>query len=128
MHKTLAKRPLQRRIIALAAAYVIALAGLIGSFAAAQAAAGVADDPGAVICHGEAAGEAAPGNHDSNGTACSDTCCVGCVIFAAALPPLPSKIIGPAQSRPILPPPVFGNLTTATTTQSHRSRAPPLHA
>jgi hypothetical protein len=54
-----AKRPIGRRIIALVAAYAVALASLIASFGAAQAAAVSPADPSAIICHA-LAGQSAP--------------------------------------------------------------------
>ena len=92
--KTFAKRPLQQRIIALAAAYAIALASLIASFGAAQAAAEAAMQPDAFICHSSAAERPAPTSDDSNGKIC-----VGCAASAAlaavpaAVPPAASAAI-----------------------------------
>jgi hypothetical protein len=53
-----AKRPIGRRIIALVAAYAVALASLIASLGAEAAAVSPAD-PSAIICHA-LAGQSAP--------------------------------------------------------------------
>ena len=60
MRKYFARRPLRRRIVALAAAYAIALASLIASFGAASAAADAAATPGGIICHASIAGDESP--------------------------------------------------------------------
>ena len=61
MRKYFARRPLRRRIVALAVAYAIALSSLIASFGAASAAAEAATAPdGIIICHTVVAGDEAP--------------------------------------------------------------------
>jgi hypothetical protein len=125
--KYFARRPLRRRIVALAAAYAIALSSLIASFGAASAAAAAAA-PNGVICHTLVAGDEAPSSGDTNTKHCIDNCCIGCLMLMAAVPP-PAKITGAplSASQSIAPP---GNivLVGALQTKDHRSRAPPLAA
>ena len=65
MRKHFARRPLRRRIVALAAAYAIALSSLIATFASAKAAAEAAAAPdGAIICHTVVAGSETPSPAD----------------------------------------------------------------
>jgi hypothetical protein len=128
VRKYLARRPLRRRIIALAAAYAIALSSLLASFGAARAAAEVAAVPGGIICHTVVAGQQTPAQ--GNGKLCIDCCCgIGCTMTLAALPP------PPAAAAPLLQAPShrLAPLGTAVLsggleTKSHRSRAPPLPA
>ena len=127
MRKYFARRPLRRRIVALAAAYAIALSSLIASFGAASGAAAAAA-PNGIICHTFVAGDEAPSSGDSNTKHCIDNCCTGCLMLMAAVPP-PAKITSAplASSQSIAPP---GNivLVGALQTKDHRSRAPPLAA
>jgi DUF2946 family protein len=121
---------LGRRIIALAAAYVIALSGLLANFTAAQAAAGAAGAPIGVICHTLVTGETpSPAGDQTNGDHCANNCCVGCLMLMAALPPPPVTTIGAPQAagRPLALPTV-AVLVVRSGTKSHRSRAPPLTA
>jgi hypothetical protein len=114
--------------VALAAAYVIALASLLASFGAAHAAADTAAVPGGVICH-TLAGEQAPSPSTDNGKTCVDNCCIGCLMLLAALPPPPAKIIGALQSAgQVLVLPAIAVVIAAPLDTSHRSRAPPLNA
>jgi hypothetical protein len=123
------KRLWQKRLVALAAAYAIALAGLIANFGGAQMAAAAAAQPG-IICHTDFAGGHVPSPAPSpdNGThkTCIDDCCIGCLTFAAALPPAPANAgtIPPSASVRIvlLAVAVF---VSSPRTKSHRSRAPP---
>jgi hypothetical protein len=128
VRKYLARRPLRRRIIALAAAYAIALSSLIASFGAAHAAAEAALIPGGIICHTVVPGEQAPAQ--DNGKICLDCCCgVGCTMAMAALPPPPATAAPLAQaSSERITPHALAVLTGAPGTKSHRSRAPPLNA
>jgi hypothetical protein len=121
---------LRRRIIALAAAYAIALSSLIASFGAARAAVETAAFPGGIICHNVAAGPQAPAPAGDNGKTCLDCCCgVGCTMTLAALPP------PPASAAPLLQAPSHrltpldaAILAGGPVIKSHRSRAPPLPA
>ena len=127
MRQYFAKRPLRQRIIALTAAYAIALSSLIASFGLARAA---ADTPAAagVICHTVIVGDEAPSPASDQGTAdhCAANCCIGCLMLLGALPAPPTKMIGAPQSanEPIaLPQHVV--LVDARHGKDHRSRAPP---
>ena len=123
--KTFAKRPLQQRIIALTAAYAIALAGLIASFGAAQAAADAVTQPDAVICHASAAEGPAPASDGSNGKTCVD-CCIGCVTAVpAAVPPATSVAIIRQISVIRLEPLAHRVLIASAASSAHRSRGPP---
>ena len=130
MRKYFAKRPLRRRIVALAAAYAIALSSLIASFASASAAAEAASAPdGIIICHTVVVGDETPSPADqTNSKHCVDNCCIGCLMLMAAVPP-PAKVTGAplAASQSIAPP---RNIVLVGWLQAkdHRSRAPPLAA
>ena len=115
-------------IVALAAAYVLALGGIFASWATGSAAALAAAGPATVICHSDAGGPA-PAQHHDRGTVCIDSCCAGCVLLTATLPPPPLKAIGAPQSaaRPLAAMPVIA-IPAGTSTRSHQSRAPPLRA
>jgi hypothetical protein len=129
VHKYLGRRPLRRRIVALAAAYAIALSGLIASFGAGRAAAEAAGQPGEILCHSVAAGQPAPSTDQGNGKICVDACCVGCLMLMAALPPPPATAVAVPQSASrTIAPPALSDLAGARDTKSHRSRAPPLAA
>jgi hypothetical protein len=123
-----ARRSLRRRIVALAAAYVIALGGLFASLASANiAAAALGSSP--ITCHGNPAGAPSPAQNDNNGGACIDCCCLGCAMLMATLPPPPIKAIGAPQSAArLLALPALAVLPAASPTRSHQSRAPPLRA
>jgi hypothetical protein len=128
VRKNFIRRPLQQRIVALVAAYAIALSSLIASFGAARAAAVVAADPGGVICH-TLRGAPTPSGHEDNGKTCADNCCVGCLMLMAAMPPAPVS----AAAAPQLAKQTFAPLATEVfaggpAAKSHRSRAPPLTA
>jgi hypothetical protein len=124
--KTFAKRPLRQRIIALAAAYAIALAGLIASFGAAQAAADAVTQPDAVICHASAAEGPAPAFDGSNGKTCVD-CCIGCLTAVpAAVPPAVSAVIIRHVTLTKLEPVAHRVLIASAASSAHRSRGPPL--
>ena len=130
MRKYSVERSLGQRIIALTAAYAIALSSLLVSFTAAQAAAGAAGVPGGVICHTFVTGEApSPAGDHTNGDHCANNCCVGCLMLMAALPPPPVTVTCAPQTagRP-LPLPAVALAAAGPVTKSHRSRAPPLTA
>ena len=128
MRKYFARRPLRRRIIALAAAYTIALSSLIASFASASAAAEAATAPdGIIICHTAVAGSETPSPADqTNSKHCVDNCCIGCLMLMAAVPPPPAKIVrGPLSASQSIAPPHNVVLVGGLETKDHRSRAPP---
>ena len=129
VHSYFARWSLRRRVIALAAAYALALGGLAASWAAGSAAALAAGAPATVTCHSDAAGGPALPQNGGGGHVCVDSCCVGCVLLMAALPPPPIKAIGAPQAaaRPPAATPsraVPGDYAN----RSHQSRAPPLRA
>ena len=128
MRKYFARRPLRRRIVALAAAYAIALSSLIASFGAASAAAAAAA-PNGIICHTLVAGDEAPSSGDSNTKHCIDNCCIGCLMLMAAVPLPPAKIIGaPLTASQSIASPQNIVLIGGLESKDHRSRAPPLAA
>jgi hypothetical protein len=126
VHGHFAKRPLRRRIIALAAAYALALSGLLASFGGAYAEATA--NPTGVLCHNAAAGEPAPLTGQSNSKICIERCCIGCLTPLAALP-------APAGAVPLVQAPSYRIAVPAAPAiagvriaKSHRSRAPPVNA
>jgi hypothetical protein len=125
----LGKRSLRRRVIALAAAYAIALSSLIASFGAARAAAETAAVPGGIICHTLVAGQQTPSRDEGNGRICADCCCVGCLMLMAALPPPPGNAIAVRRAAAqAIAAPAAVTLAGSREAKSHRSRAPPLTA
>jgi hypothetical protein len=120
-----AKRPLQRRITALAAAYAIALASLIASFVAARAAVEAINQPDGVICHGGGPERPTPVPDESSGKICVDSCCIGCLSIAAAVqPPVVTPVVLHSLSqRPALLTRFI--LVAGTDFNAHRSRGPP---
>jgi hypothetical protein len=125
VRKYFARRPLRRRIVALAAAYAIALSSLIASFGAASAAAAAAGPTG-IICHTLVAGDEAPASGDTNSKHCIDDCCIGCLMLMAAVPPPPAKIFrAPLSASQSIAPPQNIVLVGGLETKDHRSRAPP---
>jgi hypothetical protein len=126
VHKYFTKCPLRRRIVALAAAYAIALSGIIVNFGAGRAAAAESSTPGTVTCHTEIAGDPSPTDDQDNGKACADSCCIGCLMLTAALPPPPAKATGTPQSPgQILPLPAVAGFVSAPQSKFNQSRAPP---
>jgi len=120
-----AKRPLQRRITVLAAAYAIALASLIANFVAARAAAEAINQPDGVICHGSGAERPAPVPDESSGKICVDSCCIGCLTIVAALP---SPVVTAAVPHSLSQRPALLTrfvLAAGTDFNAHRSRGPP---
>jgi hypothetical protein len=123
VRESFAKRPLLRRVVALAAAYAIALSGLIASFGAVRGAVADAASLGIVICQPTLLGQTAPGNHNSDRDRSSF---VGCPVLLGAVPPPPMSSIAAEQSSGrLLALPAIIDLPSATQTKSHRSRAPP---
>jgi hypothetical protein len=118
---------LRRRLIALFAAYAIALASLLTSFGTARLAADAATAPGAALCHTDP-GETAPGQQDDGGKVCTDCCCIGCLMLMAALPAAPLTVTGAVAAGHVLIIPQAGSVAARGTSKAHRSRAPPLAA
>lgn len=123
MHERFAKRPLLRRVVALAAAYAIALSSLIASFSAVRAAVADATASDIVICQRTQLGQTAPGSDHGD---CSSSCCIGCLMLLAAVPPPPTASVAVAQSagQPLALPVIIA-IAARQQTKSHRSRAPP---
>ena len=126
MRQRYAERPLRQRVIALAAAYAVALSSLVASYGLAHAAAATAAIPGAVICHTVVDADQAPSPASGQADHCAANCCLGCIMHVAALPPLPATPAGVLESstQRLLPPAAVA-LTARPETASHRSRAPP---
>jgi len=122
------KQSVGRRVIALIAAYVIALSSLITSVGAARADAATTADPHGVICHTIVSGQALPSRStdETNGRICADCCCVGCLMLMATLPQPTMNVVARLQSvsRAFLPL-LTRFLASGPTTKSHQSRAPP---
>ena len=127
MRKYFARRPLRRRIVALAAAYAIALSSLIASFGAASAAAAAAA-PNGIICHTHVTGDETPASGDTNSNHCVGNCCVGCLMLMAAVPPPAKIVLAPLSASQSIAPPQNAVLVGGLDTKDHRSRAPPLAA
>jgi hypothetical protein len=124
-HK-LAKRPLGRRLVALAAAYAIALSSLIASFGTARAAAAAVDEPGGIICHSLVTDQQAPAGDQTDRNICSADCCIGCLLLLAALPPPPANAVAVARSAgPAFTARTSRGLAGRPEARSHQSRAPP---
>jgi hypothetical protein len=114
---TFAKRPLRQRIIA--------LAGLIASFIAAQAAAETTAQPNLVICHSSLGDEPAPASQDSNGNLCIKSC-VGCITsLPMAIPPTASAARRPQSVVARLDLPALSVRLAGAKANTHRSRGPP---
>jgi hypothetical protein len=123
------ERSLQRRFVALVAAYAIALSGLLANFTAARAAIETANAPTAIICHTLQTDQQTPGNDQGSDQVCAANCCTGCLMLMAALPPPPATVIGAPQAIGVLPSlPAADAVAAVSETKSHRSRAPPLTA
>ena len=124
MRMTFAKRPLRQRIVALAAAYVIALSGLMASLAGAQAAAEAIHSSEGILCHSGAAGQQGPASDRSDGKICAD-CCIGCLVTAAAVPPQSLAVAPHSFSHRIA---ILTRLLLVASAEfnSYRSRGPPI--
>lgn len=118
--------PLARAVIALVAAYAIALSSLMVSFGAARAA---IPGPGTITCHSEAGRATEPAGGDHDGRLCDASCCIGCLMLMAAVPPPPVEVAkAPRSSRRPLALVVATTFGTLAHTISHQSRAPPQSA
>src|SRR6516225_8562431 len=90
---TFAKRPLRQRVVALVAAYAIALSGLMTSLAGAQAAQAEATaQPDVIICHSSLGADPAPASQDSNGNLCIKSCVACITSLAMAIAPTVSGV------------------------------------
>ena len=125
MRRTFAGRPLRQRVIALVAAYAIALASLIASFGAAQAAFQAVDGATGIICHSDAAeGAPATGSHENDGTICFK--CIRCMTSLATViaPTVAAAGPSPASFKRLDLPALSVRLAGAKS-NAHRSRGPP---
>jgi hypothetical protein len=115
---------LRQRIVALAAAYVIALSGLMASLAGAQAAAEAIHPSEGILCHSGAAGQQGPASDRSDGKICAD-CCIGCLVTAAAVPPQSLAVAPHSFSHRIA---ILTRLLLVASAEfnSYRSRGPPI--
>ena len=129
MHKSLAKHPLRWRLVALVAAYAIALSSLLASGVAARAAAELVAQSGGILCHTDEAGQAAPANDKDNNRICVDCCCVGCLSLMAtvSLPQARIIVLGTLSSQVVAPLAMIV-VAGSPSAKSHRSRAPPREA
>lgn len=126
MHKRFAKWLLLRRVVALAAAYAIALSGLIASFNAVRMAVADANSANVVICERAQLGNPTPGSDLGD---LGKSCCAGCLIQLAAVPPPPNASASAEQSAgELLVLPAAIGFRSDPQTKSHRSRAPPQSA
>jgi hypothetical protein len=116
---------LSRRVVALVAAYAIALSGLIASFGAAQVAAEALTQPGGVLCHSSGADQPATSPDGNKPKICVDDCCVGCLAMPGTLPPPPTVVAHLQSSTERVA--TLTSFTVVRTADSHyhRSRAPP---
>jgi len=118
---TVAERSLRQRVIALVAAYAMALTNLLATFAAAESATVV--DP--ALCH-SSVGQPAPLSDESGGNICPD-CCIGCLGSASsgAPPPASSVVTVPETSFTRLQPLTRVAVVPVAHSSAHRSRGPP---
>jgi hypothetical protein len=120
--------PLSRRVIALAAAYAIALSGFMASFGAAQVAAAASIQPGGVLCHGSSADQPATSPDGTTGKVCVDDCCIGCLAMPGTLPPPPAVVARPLSGPGRVATLPSFSLVRTPDSHYHRSRAPPTAA
>lgn len=125
MRMTVAERSLRQRVIALVAAYAMALTNLLATFAAAQAAAEAATVVDPALCH-SSVGQPAPLSNESGGNICPD-CCIGCLGSASsgAPPPASSVVTVPETSFTRLQPLTRVAVVPVAHSSAHRSRGPP---
>lgn len=127
MRESFAKRPLARRVVALLAAYAVALSGLTASFGAVRAAIAGTISSGVVICHVTVHGQRIP-TGDSSGD-CDNSCCIGCVLVLAAVAPPPTNSVAMERMQGLLlPTPAAVEPPFAPQDRSHQSRGPPRKA
>jgi DUF2946 family protein len=127
VRQSAADRPFWQRIVALVAAYAVALSSLLASYGLARAAAATAV-PGGVICHTSVDTQQAPSRGSDQSDHCTANCCVGCIMLLATLPPLakPAGVLPSYKQRVFLL--VRVTLDVRPETTSRRSRAPPSSA
>lgn len=130
VRKSLAERMIGRRVVALIAAYAIALSSLIASFVAANAATAEVTGQDSAICHSVVAGHPSPirSTDDAGGKTCP-CCCIGCLMLTAAVPPPPVAAVAIVQSSGrAFEPQASVSLVGRPEAKSHRQRAPPRKA
>jgi hypothetical protein len=118
------KRPLRQRVVALAAAYAIALAGVIAGFGTAQAVADALNQPDSVLCHSGAPEQPAPAS-DESGKICIAACCDGCLPMTPALSPRAAAAAVPHALSQQPAPLAHFVLVGGNELIFHRSRGPP---
>jgi hypothetical protein len=126
VRKRFDRSPLLRSVVAIVAAYAIALSTLIVSFGVARAAVADATSGQIVICERAQLGNPAPGgDHGDLG----NSCCTGCLILLAAVPPPPTASVAVERSagRPLAPASII-DIRSEPQTRTHQSRAPPRSA
>jgi hypothetical protein len=124
MRKSLVKHPFRWRVVALVAAYAIALSSLLASGVAARAVAELVAQSGGILCHTDEAGQAAPASDKDNNRVCADYCCVGCLMAAVSLPQPRIIVLGTLSSQVVAPLAMIV-VAGSPSAKSHRSRAPP---
>jgi hypothetical protein len=117
---------LRQRIIALAAAYAIALANLVAGFGAAQAAVAALDGGYGVICHSDGAEGPPTGSQDNNSAICLKSC-IGCIsALTTVMPPTIAPPGPPQLAFKQLDLPARSINLAGAKAKAHRSRGPPL--
>jgi|SRR5579883_679306 len=114
-----------RRAVALGAAYLVALAGVLAAFGAARVAAEAAAAPAGIVCHTTLPGEPAPAPDQGTSHSCLDTCCLGCLSLGVGLTPPGATISRPEGVAAAQLPLRTVDFAAPCTSKSHRSRAPP---
>jgi hypothetical protein len=123
---TFAKRPLRQRVVAVAAAYLIALSGLVTSLAEAQAAQAEATaQPDAIICHSSPADQSAPASQDDNNRLCIKSCVACITSLEMAIAPTISAVRLPQSVIKRLDLPARVVQIAGAKFNAHRSRGPP---
>jgi len=123
---TFAKRPLRQRVVALVAAYAIALSGLMTSLAGAQTAQAEATaQPEAIICHSSSADQSAPASQDDNNNLCIKSCVACITSLAMAIPPTVSATRMPQSASKRVDLPVRLVRLDSAKANAHRARGPP---
>ena len=130
MHGFFRERLLQKRFIALTAAYALVLAGLFANLAGAQMTASAATaQSDFVLCHSDSANNPAPSRDGGTSKTCLNDCCTGCLMLSAALPQPPATAIALLSSAgEQIAPHAAVFVVSGPELSSHRSRAPPLPA
>jgi len=110
-----------RRIIALAAAYVIGLQALLLPLSVA-----IGSMPAGVLClsGGSAGGSPAPVGGDT-GCPCAAGCGMQCGVHALAAPPQSSLACASLGAATVLPPPAIEQVQQPTLRGPQRARGPP---